>query len=691
DVSSPSPVEEPPAVISPPDTEPPIIVEPVTIPRLRRALSPTPPSSPSTSPPRISLYASTPGTSTSRLTDLPTRLSGWFSHTFSTSTTDLSLPSLLASTSSTSSQSYFTNSTSNVSPGTSPKRSVGANALLTAAKHGKGHLDKAMRYLLDSDAMPDKCTDPIWILGVKHPGWEPPPPSNTLATTASLSPSLSSSTKSMRSSVSSVSDATQGQGGGGKAGGIQWPPVFYADFTSRIWLTYRSHFTPIRDVRLGDLDGVDAASSSLPVSVSGSAVGTYSSSKTDASARGRKERGDKEKEEGSSSPVIGRRPWTWGGGGASAEKGWTSDSGWGCMLRTGQSLLANALVHLHLGRDWRRPPHPIPTADYAMYVQILTWFLDTPAPEAPFSVHRMALAGKELGKDVGQWFGPSTAAGAIKTLVNVFPDAGLGVVVATDGVLFQSEVFSASHTNYATSVSATRHQKGLTGTSWGDRPVLLLIGVRLGLDGVNPIYYETIKSVGIAGGRPSSSYYFVGSQADNLFYLDPHHARPAVALRPAPPPPATPSPAPPYQGYHSHETETTPDESEAGSAYPGQKRNTPPNHASTNSPSSVRTGSSTFSYHAPLSPSPLQQEFSTSGKGTESKNRLKASLSSSIKQPRPHTQPNLSTHSNTARLRSASVSVSSTYSEALHENDLSMFTGGGVLDPVQEHYVTAYP
>jgi cysteine protease ATG4 len=26
----------------------------------------------------------------------------------------------------------------------------------------------------------------------------------------------------------------------------------------------------------------------------------------------------------------------------------------------------------------------------------------------------MALAGKELGKDVGQWFGPSTAAGAIK-------------------------------------------------------------------------------------------------------------------------------------------------------------------------------------------------------------------------------------------------------------------------------------
>lgn len=64
--------------------------------------------------------------------------------------------------------------------------------------------------------------------------------------------------------------------------------------------------------------------------------------------------------------------------------------------------------------DWRRPPYPIYTADYATYVQIITWFLDHPSALCPFSVHRMALVGKELGKEVGQWFGPSTAAGAIK-------------------------------------------------------------------------------------------------------------------------------------------------------------------------------------------------------------------------------------------------------------------------------------
>ena len=87
--------------------------------------------------------------------------------------------------------------------------------------------------------------------------------------------------------------------------------------------------------------------------------------------------------------------------------------------------------------DWRRPPYPVHTADYATYVQILTWFLDTPVAEAPFSVHRMALAGKELGTDVGQWFGPSVAAGAIKcvfffpflSLLLIFPFLGLSLAL----------------------------------------------------------------------------------------------------------------------------------------------------------------------------------------------------------------------------------------------------------------------
>ena len=86
--------------------------------------------------------------------------------------------------------------------------------------------------------------------------------------------------------------------------------MFYADFTSRIWLTYRAQFQPIRDTTLSALESDMGETSAV-----------------------------------TSSPQPKR--WNWPIGG---EKGWTSDAGWGCMLRTGQSLLANALLHLHLGR-----------------------------------------------------------------------------------------------------------------------------------------------------------------------------------------------------------------------------------------------------------------------------------------------------------------------------------------------------
>ena len=58
---------------------------------------------------------------------------------------------------------------------------------------------------------------------------------------------------------------------------------------------------------------------------------------------------------------------------------------------------------------------------------------------------------------------------------------------------------------------------------------MILLPLRLGIDSINPIYGQFIRgalrsssSLGIVGGLPDKSLYFVGYQDWELFFLDPH-------------------------------------------------------------------------------------------------------------------------------------------------------------------------
>lgn len=83
---------------------------------------------------------------------------------------------------------------------------------------------------------------------------------------------------------------------------LGWPKAFLDDFESRIWMTYRSNFPPIPKSQNAN------AGHAMTLSV-----------------RLR-------------SQLVEHH------------QGFTSDTGWGCMIRSGQSLLANALVISRLGR-----------------------------------------------------------------------------------------------------------------------------------------------------------------------------------------------------------------------------------------------------------------------------------------------------------------------------------------------------
>jgi len=152
----------------------------------------------------------------------------------------------------------------------------------------------------------DPSKPPIWCLGLEYPADLAPTGRPASKHDAAHPLSLSEPSVDMRpvddSSSSSQDEAlaySEISGGGNED--LGWPSALLDDFESKFWMRYRSNFPPIpRSQR-------PTASSAMTFSV-----------------RLRSQLGDK--------------------------AGFTSDVGWGCMIRSGQSLLANAIARLRLGR-----------------------------------------------------------------------------------------------------------------------------------------------------------------------------------------------------------------------------------------------------------------------------------------------------------------------------------------------------
>jgi cysteine protease ATG4 len=229
--------------------------------------------------------------------------------------------------------------------------------------------------------------------------------------------------------------------------------------------------------------------------------------------------------------------------------------------------------------------------------------------------------------------------------------------------------------------------------------------------------YTFPQSVGIAGGRPSSSYYFVGSQADNLFYLDPHNPRPAIPLRPPPGDVGADADA------REREVGAMSDsEREQDSARPHRRKQPPQRRSSIAnnpqrvpaSPSSTRTASSNFSHHAPVSPSPLHHQFSTTtGSSSADTNSSSGGYDHSYihsysysQSPHSRSPPPSYQQLDGRWRRSASTSASPSGSgsgsqpespgDMMDPRELGMFSSAPNdsirrgLDPLQLHYCTAY-
>ncbi|CAH1782093.1 unnamed protein product, partial [Owenia fusiformis] len=254
----------------------------------------------------------------------------------------------------------------------------------------------------------------------------------------------------------------------------------------------------------------------------------------------------------------------------------TGDTGWGCMLRCGQMMLAQALLLRHLGRDWRWQ-----TEKYdPKYWEIVRMFQDK--KNCCYSIHQIASMGVSEGKSVGQWYGPNTIAQVMKKLAVYDEWSSLVVHVAMDNTVIEDDIrvlcsckpnpnieefMLGDKTNTKNNKQKQNKQKDSTSAKTnnlltnGDcsnsnissqgqscqgegrvepnkwRPLLLIIPLRLGLTDINMVYAESLKtclsfrqSVGFIGGKPNHALWFNGHFRDELIYLDPHTTQPAVNL-----------------------------------------------------------------------------------------------------------------------------------------------------------------
>ncbi|XP_028268587.1 cysteine protease ATG4D-like isoform X2 [Parambassis ranga] len=234
----------------------------------------------------------------------------------------------------------------------------------------------------------------------------------------------------------------------------------------------------------------------------------------------------------------------------------TTDSGWGCVLRTGQMLLAKGLLLHLMPPDWMWSANRHTVTDdmnlsrpanraergwnlngksnnrcrrlsldsqldrpmEATHRRLVSWFADN--PEAPFGIHQLVELGKSSGKKAGDWYGPSIMAHILRKASAASADLpDLTVYVAQDCTIYLQDV--------------RRLCEGPPPQSW--KSIIILVPVRLGGQDLNPSYITCVKNlltlqccIGIIGGKPKHSLFFVGFQDDHLLYLDPHYCQPTV-------------------------------------------------------------------------------------------------------------------------------------------------------------------
>lgn len=237
------------------------------------------------------------------------------------------------------------------------------------------------------------------------------------------------------------------------------------------------------------------------------------------------------------------------------KNGLETDVGWGCTLRSGQMMLAQALCFLRLGRAWRlRHLSFGDMSDQAEdeddtvldltgeILEMLEMFFDKADNRSMFSLHQIfqrTAQALNLHARPGQWLGPAAVSQLLAEALNSCQDLGLRGCVLSDmgggAPTLSSKILShqsAKQMGQSMDNAWVAPGAGLEITT----PILIFIPLVLGIDGLNEAYIPQLRvvlswkwTVGFVGGTGGSSVYVIGtSHTGAPILMDPHTVKKAA-------------------------------------------------------------------------------------------------------------------------------------------------------------------
>ena len=253
------------------------------------------------------------------------------------------------------------------------------------------------------------------------------------------------------------------------------------------------------------------------------------------------------------------------------KKEYTTDCGWGCMIRSSQMILCRALYKIfkyNLKQNEKNQNLTKIIAPFVMdnylniienkyygmdnYINKLKSFgkNDIIEIDPPFSIHKICILGEKFGRTCGEWFSDYELPkiyDIINTNFDIIPNLSiihfnslveLGIILKR---CFKEEIannennISNENNDNINNINVINNEniikiedKNYTMEKMG----LIFISNRLGLNNVSPDYYPSLKKIfnckefiGIIGGKKksNSASYFFGYYDNYLLYLDPHH------------------------------------------------------------------------------------------------------------------------------------------------------------------------